>query len=180
VNALLESGVKLAAIATEVGQFNQFQLSRHKNKCILKPLNGDSAGSQDIEQWLERLNQTYLLASSQGDSKGATAACSAAARALQSLHKKLEREAEAAKAGTDERYSVQALDQQVKDFLAQRDSERGGVATKAACLCEEESKFGELVQAIWANRALLPALLAASASFISQREVQHVNVSAND
>jgi hypothetical protein len=87
VNALLESGIKLAVICSEVGAFNVFQLSRHKNKCIIKPLNGNAADDLEAAVWLERLHQAHQQAVIDGNLPAQISACTAAARTLEKIRK---------------------------------------------------------------------------------------------
>jgi len=189
INSMLESHVHLKVITAEIPEFSVSQLSRHKNRCLLareKAELTDVSGSAEHAKWLERAESTFLIAQSQGDVKSAAAAISVAVRALTAMHKRQGQEAAAAKAVTDERYSVQILDQRVKDFLQERDSKNGGVQTKAACLCEEELKFREIVQLIWADRRLLDTILIhakqcatiVADGFIPPRETE--NATAND
>jgi hypothetical protein len=94
VNAMLESNVRMATIVSEVGAFDVYKLSRHKNKCLLKPLNASDGSESDI--WSQRAHDTYAQACIDGDTKARVSAISAAARSLEKLRK-----AEAAKAADE-------------------------------------------------------------------------------
>ncbi len=181
VNAQIEAGCKQKLIHEQFPQFSISKLSRHGRFCLASksaPELVNEAGSAKHAKWLERAESTFLTAQANGDTKSAAAAISVAVRALTAMHKKQAEEVEASKAVADDRYSIQAIDQTLKDFMAELDAKNGGIATKAACLTHEESRFGELVLAIWNNRALLPVLLNASMNYLPERVTEHVN--AND
>src|ERR1017187_7648606 len=120
IAALLETGVKLRVIAAEFPQYSTSQLSRHRNRCMTKPVSDlpADAGSDEIRVWLGRASEMYLLSASQGDSKGATAAISAATRALVNLHKRQEKEAAAERASSPDpnKLTIANLDQMVEQF----------------------------------------------------------------
>jgi molybdenum-dependent DNA-binding transcriptional regulator ModE len=68
----------------------------------------------------------YLLSASQGDSKGATAAISAATRALVNLHKRQEKEIEAAKKIDDPNaLTIENLDRLVESYAAESEAKTG-------------------------------------------------------
>ncbi len=186
VNAQIEAGCKQKLIHEQNPQFSVSQISRHTRGCLAPKPTPDLSteqGSAEIARWLERAESTFLVAQANGDTKSAASAISTAVRTLSAMHRKQAEEAEAAKAVADDRHSVQALDQQVKEFMAQRDSERGGIGTKSACLCEEEPKFGELVLVIWSDRRLLDTILIhakgcaaiVADGFIPPRETTHAD-----
>jgi len=123
---MIEAGVRQRIIHEQHPQFSVSQISRHGRNCWApKPVPEFSAerGSTEIARWLARAEQTFLLAQSQGDSKGATAAVSAAVRSLSALHRKQEKEAEAAKASVDdaelEQITIRGCDLMLKRALAQ-------------------------------------------------------------
>lgn len=181
INAAIAVGCKQKVIAVDNSGFSVSQISRHTRSCLAPApveLSPETRSAQ-IERWLARADASYAVAASQGDAKAQVAAISAATRALGQLEKQVKAETEASKAVTEDRYSIQAIDQQLRDFMQERDAKHGGVQTKSACLCQEEPKFKELVLAIWNNRALLPVLLAAATTnYLAPRESEHVN--AND
>lgn len=187
INSQIEAGVRQKAIHESFPQFSVSQISRHSRH--LAPATADlthAPASRDHALWLRRAEETFLRASADGDTKSAGQAISVAVRALTAMHKKQAEEAEAEKADVDDRYSIGAIDQSLREFMAQRDSERGGIGAKSACLCQEEPKFGELVLIIWSDRRLLETLLIHAKNcavhiadgFIPPRETQ--NVTAND
>jgi hypothetical protein len=166
INAMLESHVHLRVIAAESPEFSVSQLSRHRNRCLApNVITGElapDAGGDDLQLWMQRCADSYHVAVANGDSRSAIAACSAATRQLVALAKKQEKEREQEKAADDpdRPLTVADCDRMVADFMAKRDSENGGVAQKSQCLLIEEPAFGQIVQAVWANRHILPALLA--------------------
>ncbi len=190
VNAQIEAGCKQKLIHEQNPQFSVSQISRHTRNCLTpKPASFElttETRSSQIARWLTRAEVSYAVAASQGDAKAQVAAISAATRALGQLEKQVKAETEAEKADVDDRYSIGAIDQSLREFMAQRDSERGGIGAKSACLCQEEPKFGELVLIIWSDRRLLETLLIHAKNcavhiadgFIPPRETQ--NVTAND
>jgi len=85
-NALLDSNVKLATIVSDVG-FNVFQLSRHKNRCVLKPLNGQATDGSEMDIWMRRLDEAHNQAIIDGNLGARISAISAAGRALERARK---------------------------------------------------------------------------------------------
>jgi len=158
VNNLIASGVQLTKIhEAHLDLCSYSALSRHRNRCMASAKPADAG--DELVVWRQRCTDAYHMAVANGDSRSAIAACSAATRQLVALAKRQEKEAEAAKAVAEDRYSIAALDQQLKEFTEHRDAKDAYPRTKAACLCEEESRFCELVQLIWSDRRLLPTLL---------------------
>ncbi len=176
VNAQIEAGCKQKLIHEQNPQFSVSQISRHSRH--LAPATADltdAPASRGHALWLRRAEETFLRASADGDTKSAGQAISVAVRALTAMHKKQAEEAEAEKADVDDRYSIGAIDQSLREFMAQRDSERGGVAVKSACLLEEVPEFSTLVFAVWQDRSIIPALLATIPTYVSPRETQNAN-----
>jgi len=88
VNALIEAGVKLKIIAEQVPEFSPYQLSRHKKNCLVAKVAAElssDAGSAEIQKWLQRAEDIYLVAQSNGDAKSAVSAISTAVRGLTQL-----------------------------------------------------------------------------------------------
>ncbi len=94
VNGLIESGIKFAAIIAEVGQFDVYKISRHKNRCLAPPMAELPADGDNLGVWRQRCSDAYAMAVANSDSRSAIAACSAATRQLAALAK---RQAEAKK-----------------------------------------------------------------------------------
>jgi hypothetical protein len=185
VNAQIESGVRQKVIHEQFPQFSISQVSRHTRNCLAPKPTGDLSteqGSQEIAKWLERLDQTFLLAASQGDSKGATQACSAAARTLQSLHRKLEQEAKATKDSVDRdtaEFTIKGCDAMLREYAAKPADFRAIDAQYLLLLGNQQ--FRQLVSKIWEHKDLLPMLLAAATTnYLAPKEPEHVNTSAND
>jgi hypothetical protein len=186
VNNLIASGVRLTKIHEAHPDLCSYSaLSRHRNRCLAPSILPLDAGADDLNIWRQRCADAYHIAVANGDSRSAIAACSAATRQLVALSKRQEKAAEAEKTVADNRYSIEALDRQLEEFEQRRDAEDKYPRTKAACLCEEESRFCELVQLIWSDRRLLETLLihgkrgaTHTADGFIPREVQ--NASAND
>jgi hypothetical protein len=127
VNGLIEAGVRLKTIAEQVPVFSAFQLSRHKRNCLALKVLADTAaeGSAEIQRWLTRAEQTFLVAQANGDPKSAVAAISTAVRALSSLHKQQEKEREAEPADDPNRLTIANLDQLVRQRAAIIEQEHG-------------------------------------------------------
>jgi hypothetical protein len=182
INAQLEADVRQRVIHEAFPRFSVSQLSRHSRGCLAPKPTGNLSneqGSQEIAKWIERLDQTFLLAASQGDTKGATAACSAAARTLQSLHKKLEREAKAAKDNVDRdtaEFTIKGCDAMLREYAAQSESSR---ALDAQCvLLLSNQQFRQLVSKIHEQPDLLPMLLAAATTnYLPERKSENVQPS---
>jgi hypothetical protein len=180
VNAQIESGVRQKVIHEQFPQFSVSQISRHTRGCLAPKPTGDLSteqGSAEIARWLERAESTFLVAQSQGDTKSAASAISTAVRTLSAMHKKQEQEAKAEKAvhdPTDVQFTVAQI-----DALIKHDAEHPcGDSTTPRCLelLREEPDFGELVQRLWANRNLLPALLGwSNTELLAERVSEHVN-----
>jgi len=131
INAMIESGVKLKVIAEQVPEFSPYQLSRHKRNCLApKPaldLTAD-AGSAEIQKWLQRAEDTYLVAQSNGDAKSAVSAISTAVRGLTQLAKQIEKELEQQKAAGkpgETPMTIENLDKLIDECAAQVENERG-------------------------------------------------------
>jgi hypothetical protein len=182
INAQLEAGLKQLAIHEAFPAFSIFQLSRHKRGCLAKPASDLSTeqGSREIARWLERAESTFLVAQANGDTKSAASAISTAVRTLSAMHKKRDQElakAEKAAANPDDvSFTVAQIDKLIAHDAKSGDGDRG--YPRNFTLFNEEPMFRQLVDIIWANRALLPALLATSANYIPERVTEHVN--AND
>jgi hypothetical protein len=177
VNAQIEAGVRQKVIHEQFPQFSVSKLSRHSRGCLAPKPEAERAnesGSAKHAKWLERAESTFLVAQANGDTKSAAQAISVAVRALTAMHKKQAEEAEADKAGADDRHSIQAIDEQLRNFMAQRDVANDGVSAKAQSLLIEEPAFCSLVFAVWKNRALLPALLNTSATYFPERKLENV------
>ena len=122
INALIEAGVRQRVIHEQNSQFSVSKISRQYRFCLQpKPVASGlpaDAGSDEIRVWLGRASEMYLLSASQGDSKGATAAISAATRALVNLHKRQEKEAAAERASSPDpnKLTIANLDQMVEQF----------------------------------------------------------------
>jgi hypothetical protein len=182
IKSAIEVGCKQKAIAADNPGFSVSQISRHRNRCLAPAsveLTTETRSAQ-IERWLARADASYAVAASQGDAKAQIAAISAATRALGQLEKQVKAETEAEKADADDRHSISSIDKTLHDFMQERDAARGGISTKAQCLCQEESDFGQLILKIWADRAILPMLLTTCANYIPERVTENVNANAND
>jgi hypothetical protein len=184
VNALIESGVRQRMIHDQFSQFSISQISRHSRGCLQPKLTSDLSteqGSAEIARWLERAESTFLVAQANGDTKSAASAISTAVRTLQSLHKKQEAEKKAEKDGVDRdsvAVTVKGIDALLNEYAKQPEDFRAVDARAVQLLGDQQ--FRQLVNAIWNNRDLLPALLTASADYIPERTTEHVNASAND
>ena len=179
VNALLESGVKLAGIVAEIGQFSTFQLSRHRNRCMAPAPRAD-VGPDELQTWMQRCTDSYHVAVANGDSRSAIAACSAATRQLVALAKRQEKEAEASKDNTDcdtAEFTIKGCDAMLRRYAAMPEDFRA-IDARAVQLLGDQT-FRQLVSQIWEHRDLLPMLLAAATTnYIAPTEAQ--NATAND
>jgi hypothetical protein len=173
VNAQIEAGVRQKVIHEQFPQFSVSKISRHSRRCLQPKPTGDLSteqGSAEIARWLERAESTFLVAQANGDTKSAASAISTAVRTLSAMHKKQEQEAKAEKAvhdPTDVQFTVAQIDAMIR-----RDAENGAGDRgypRNFTLYNEEQQFRQLVDSIWANRALLPALLTVSANYILER-----------
>jgi hypothetical protein len=180
VNAQIEAGCKQKLIHEQNPQFSISQISRHTRNCLApKPTSDLSTeqGSAEIAKWLERADQTFLVASANGDVRSAASAIGTAVRTLSAMHRKQEREAEKAEKAVHDPTDVQFTVAQI-DALVRHDAENGvgdRGYPKVYTLHNEEQQFRQLVQAIWDNRALLPLLLAAAtANYIPERKSENV------
>lgn len=180
VNALIESGVKQRIIHEQHPEFSVSQISRHTRFCLQSKVAEITApaASAEIQRWLERAESTFLIAQSNGDARSASSAISVAVRALSGLAKQVERETAAAEKAAADPNDVSFTVQQL-DALIRQQAERGviqnGIMPRILTLASEESSFRELVQKIWANRAILPALLATSENFLPERVTENAN-----
>jgi len=183
VNNLIESGVRQKVIHAQHPQFSVSQISRHARFCLQAqgaPVISSETRSAQIERWLQRAESTYALATVNGDSRSAIAAVGAATRALTVLEKQVQAETEAKKDGVD-RDSIEVTVKGIDALLrkaAESGDIRNGEAPRTLTLLADEPTFGELVQHIYANRALLPALLATATNYLPERTSEHVH--AND
>ncbi len=94
ISSALEAGVKQLSVAAQF-HVSKFALSRHKNRCLtpLAATAGESTGDQ-LEMWLRRADELYLVAGVNGDVRSQVAALSAAVRSLQSEQKREEKRQE--------------------------------------------------------------------------------------
>lgn len=168
VNSLIESGVRQKLIHQEYPQFSVSQISRHSRNCRApNAITGElppGAGGDELDVWRQRCTDSYHLAVANGDSRSAISACSAATRQLVALAKRQEKEA-AAKEAIDPtsaaglQLTIAGIDAVVK-MAAETGDMQNRAAPRAIALLNDEPSFSQIVQAIWANRAILPALLA--------------------
>jgi hypothetical protein len=126
VNALLESGVKLKTIVEQVPGFSVYQFSRHKRNCLAPKTAPESdAASSEIEKWMQRADDLYLIAGANGDVRSQVAALSAAVRSIGAREKQKQHEREAEPADDPNALTIENLDAAVKDFADRVDQERG-------------------------------------------------------
>src|SRR5260370_14425879 len=177
VNAMIEAHVKQRTIHAQFPQLSISQISRHRNCLAPKPTSDLSTeqGSAEISRWLDRAEQTFLVASANGDVRSAASAIGTAVRTLSAMHRKQERELEKAeKAGhdpTDVQFTVAQIDALIRHDAESGAGDRGYPWVYS--LWNEEQQFRQLFKSIWANRALLPTLLAASTgNYIPRRETE--------
>jgi hypothetical protein len=180
VNSLIEAGVRQKVISTEFPQFSVSKLSRHTRVCLQPTLAPDlstDVGAGEMQVWRDRCEAAYHLAIANGDSKAAIQACSAATRQLAALAKHQEAEARKAEKAIHDPTDVQFTVTQI-DALIKHDAESGvgnSSYPRVYTLCNEEQLFRQLVDAIWANRLLLPMLLAAATTnYIPERKSENV------
>jgi len=181
VNAQIESGICQKMIHAEFPQFSVSQVSRHTRGCLAPKPTGDLSteqGSQEIARWLERAEQTFLVAQANGDTKSAASAISTAVRTLQSLHKRRETEQKAVKDGVDRdsyEFTIKGCDAMLAEYAKQPESSR---AVDARCIqLLGDQQFRHLVSQIWERRELLPALITATANYIPERKTENVQPS---
>jgi hypothetical protein len=168
VNALLETGVKLRTIVEEHPEFSVYQLSRHRNKCLMPNFASElspESGSAEIQKWLERAESTYLLAQANGDSRSASSAISVAVRALTSLQKQIAHETEIEQAATADNnpnrpFTIAELDKIMAEHYAKLEAEENFTREKARTLLDTCPQFAELVFTCWKTRSLIPEMLA--------------------
>ena len=180
INSLIESGVTQRTISEQF-PFSVSQISRHSRH--LAPATADltdAPASRDHALWLRRAEETFLRASADGDTKSAGQAISVAVRALTAMHKKQSEEAEARKAVTDDPFSVQSIDQSLRDFMKQRDAANDYPSAKAESLFIETPDFARIVFAVWRDRSLIPALLTACTNYIPERKSENVNANVGN
>jgi hypothetical protein len=189
INTLIASGVRQKVIAEQHPGFSIFQISRHKNNCLapnVAPEIAADAGSDELRVWMQRNTDAYNLAIVNSDSRSAIAACSAATRQLIALHKKLEKEAKAAEKAVDPdsreglKITVAGIDALLAHAAESGDIENG-IAPRVLTLLNEEPSFAQIVQTIWANRSILPALLACCVTdYLPPRQTTTEEISANN
>ncbi len=181
VNSLIEAGVKQRTIHEQHPQFSISQISRHSRFCLAVNVATEltpNTGSAEITKWLERAETTYLTAQVNGDARSAVSAISTAVRSLSQLQKQLAHEAETEKDGVD-RDSVEFTAKGI-DALLRHEAERGtiqnGLTPRTMTLLTEEPAFAQIVQAVWANRSILPALLlCCDEHYFPERETTNAN-----
>jgi len=184
INNLIESGVRQKTIHEQHPQFSVSQISRHTRFCLQPqgtPVISSETRSAQIERWLQRAESTFALATVNGDSRSAIAAVGAATRALVQLEKQIQSEIASEKDGVD-RDSIEVTVAGI-DALLRQAAESGaiqnGVTPRTLTLLTDEPSFGELVQKIYANRALLPTLLATATNYLPERTTSE-HAPAND
>lgn len=176
LNSLVEAHVKQRLIHEQHPQFSVSQISRHTRFCLAVNSTTEltpSVGSTEIQKWLQRAEDCYLTAQVNGDAKSAVSAISTAVRSLSQLEKQFEREAKTEKDGVDRdspEFTIAGIDAMLRQ-QAERGDIENGVTQRGLTLLNEEPAFGQIVQAVWANRNLLPVLLvAATTNYLAQRE----------
>jgi hypothetical protein len=192
VNSLLETGVKLASIVTEVGAFNVHVLSRHKNRCLapLAPELPADAGSDDLRIWMQRCTDSYLTAQANGDSRSAIAACSAATRQLVALAKHQEKEKDNSVELSDNVNSwSEAEGAKFRAYVSKVTNETMAAAKEGSALfdyrwlCDLSTETRLLLRRVTENPDLFAQVRQLESNFLPQRTITPEgdnNANAND
>jgi hypothetical protein len=167
IDDLLDAGTNQKDVADQF-HVSRFAISRHVRHSTPAPETSNGDSREEISKWLSRADDQYLLATADGDQRGAINALIGALRATEAKIRAEEREAEAIPDPESDEFTPRDIAK--FDRLL---SEAGERTTRLAI--EGAQRLGcsdlfQLFESCWENPTLKQAVLAFASDWLATQE----------
>jgi predicted transcriptional regulator len=167
IDDLLDAGTSQKDVAEQFG-VSRFAVSRHVRHSAPAPETSSGDSREEISKWLSRADDQYLVATADGDQRGAINALVGGLRAVEARIRNEEREAEAPDVAESDEFTERDI-AKFDRLLAESDTRTNLLAIEGAQRLGYSDLF-QLFEACHGNPALKAAVLAFATEWAAAQE----------